>query len=147
MGKESDVDMGEGEPSYHFDYVFMHSKGTDALESFYKTCGLQVFVSVFAFSDISQMPKTVFQKLMDSQVELRRAQIEISDMKNELHKVRGAFGEYMLTTMEHYEALEEENYELRKAAECCLRPETEDNCCATDKGCCMPLPPRPKFYM
>jgi len=141
------LDMIEGsrqeDGSYKFSYHKIQAKYSPGLKSFLCERGIQMFVSIFPFQDGSEVPKTVFQKLFDSHIELKRCHFRVSTIERELQAVKDEMKKSATEYEEILEGLHRENMELRRAAECCLRPKSKESFCASSKSsCCLPLPSR-----
>merc|ERR1719397_1589936 len=144
------LDMIEGsrqeDGTYSFSYHKIQTKYCPGLKSFLFERGIKMFVSIFPFQDGSEVPKTVFQKLFDSHIELQRCRFrvstierEVQDLKNELKKSSAEY-EHAL------KALDKENMELRRAAECCLRPYNKKSIFEIlGFSCCLALPTRQRW--
>jgi len=144
------LDMMEGsrqeDGSYNFSYHKIQAKYCPGLKSYLCERGIKMFVSIFPFQDGSEVPKTVFQKLFDSHIELKRCRFRVNTIERELQELKNKMKRSSANYEDTIEGLDRENMELRRAAECCLRPKSKESFCANTKStCCIPLPIRRKW--
>jgi len=144
------LDMIEGsrqeDGSYNFSHHKIQTKYCPGLKSFLVEKGIKMFVSIFPFQDGSEAPKTVFQKLFDSHTELKRSRSRVSTVERELQELKTELKKSSVKYEDEFEEFEKENMELRRAAECCLRPSNKDSVFAKSKvSCCLPLPSRRRW--
>jgi len=126
--------------SYSFDCHTIQTKCSPGLKSFLMDRGIKMFLSIFPFQDASAVPRTVFQKLMDSHIELKRSRIHISNVEREVVDLKYENKRLCAEYEDVIEALEKENGELRIAAKCCLRPKSKKSFVPSNFACCLPLP-------
>jgi len=139
------LDMIEGsrqdDGSYCFSYHKIQTKYCPGLKSFLIERGIKMFVSIFPFQDGSEVPKTVFQKLFDSHIELKRCHFRVSTFEREVLELKNELKKSSAEYEDALEALEKENNELRRAAECWLRPNRKKSFLGMlGFSCFLPLP-------
>jgi len=131
--------------SYSFDCHKIQTKYSPGLKSFLMGRGIKMFLSIFPFQDGCEVPRTVFQKLMDSHIELRRSRIHIRNVEREAVDLKYENKRLCAEYEDAIEALEKENEELRIAAKCCLRPKSKKSFLPSYFACCLPLPLHTKW--
>jgi len=144
------ADDGE---SFYFPVIKLLAECSPELDEYLLNQGIKILVSVFGINNETLLPCSVFNNLMECQIELKRCGEEMGQFSNQLRKcnkelqmreleIEGTHNAYQKVVRE----LEAENRELRRAAKCFLRDCGCDSCGKTF-SCCLPLPKKTKHNL
>jgi len=153
------VEMAEGGladdgKSFYFPVVKILAECSPGLDKYLLNRGIKVLVSVYAINSETLIPRSIFNKLMQCQIELKRCEEELGLRNEQLRKsnrelhmhefeLDGTHNAYQKIIKD----LEAETRDLRHAAKCCLRDSGLGESCGKTFNCCLPLPKMTKHNL